>query len=267
MRSLERILAMGPQVVADAPFAAALPLRSPRWWRRWKRCGLSSLRGGLTLFELVVQGRQLVLHLPDFVLREGLFLLPVLELLLEILDLLLLVLVRQFDLLLHVDDIPGRIADFLLFLVAIARFFLCCLLNGLALLREKASLHDPLLRRDRITELLVVGDDDHAALEFLDGQSQGTQTVAVEVVRGLIKHHEVRILPHTRAENDLDLLTARQTLDGRVASLLLIEAEVHQMLLHTLARQHLALEPGSHGLLLVLTLDQRQVTHGDHDIA
>merc|ERR1719460_2049705 len=104
MRSLERILAMGPQVVADAPFAAALPLRSPRWWRRWKRCGLSSLRGGFTLFKLVVQGRQLVLHLPDFVLREGLF-----------------VLVRQFDLLLHVDDIPGCIADFLLFLVAIAR--------------------------------------------------------------------------------------------------------------------------------------------------
>merc|ERR1719460_2529552 len=266
MRSLERILAMGPQVVADAPFAAALPLRSPRWWRRWKRCGLSSLRSGFTLFQLFVQGRQLVLHLPDFVLREGLLLLPILELLLQILDLLLLLLVRQLGLLLHVDDIPGRIADLLLFLVAVAGGFLRHLLNGLTLLLQKAGLHDPLLRRDRTAELLVVGDDDHAALELLDGLGQSTQTVTVQVVRRLIKDHEVRILPHARAENDLDLLTARQTLDGRVASLFLIEAEIQQMLLYTLARQHLALEPGSHGLLLVLTLDQRQVTHGDHDI-
>ena len=30
------------------------------------------LRSSLTLFQLFVQGRQLVLHLPDFVLREGL---------------------------------------------------------------------------------------------------------------------------------------------------------------------------------------------------
>merc|ERR1719460_916561 len=244
MRSLERILAMGPQVVADAPFAAALPLRSPRWWRRWKRCGLSSLRSGFTLFQLFVQGRQLVLHLPDFVLREGLLLLPILELLLQILDLLLL----------------------LLFLVAGAGGFLCRLLNGLTLLLQKAGLHDPLLRRDRTAELLVVGDDDHAALELLDGLGQSTQTVTVQVVRRLIKDHDVRVLPHARAENDLDLLTARQALDGRVARRLLVEAEVHQVLLHALARQHLALEPGSHRLLLVLTLDQRQVTHGDHDI-
>merc|ERR1719460_206494 len=200
MRSLERILAMGPQVVADAPFAAALPLRSPRWWRRWKRCGLSSLRGGLTLLQLFVQGRQLVLHLPDFVLREGLLLLPILELLLQILDLLLLLLVRQLGLLLHVDDISGRIADLLLFRVAIARSFLCCLFHGLTLLLEKACLHDPLLRRDGIAELLVVGDDDHAALELLDGLGQSTQTVAAQVVRRLIEDDDVRVLPHTRTE-------------------------------------------------------------------
>merc|ERR1711990_1027951 len=130
---------------------------------------LSSLRSGFTLFQLFVQGRQLVLHLPDFVLREGLLLLPILELLLQILDLLLLLLVRQLGLLLHVDDVPGRIADLLLFLVAISRGFLCRLLHGLTLLLENAGLHDPLLRRDRTAELLVVGDDDHAALEFLDG--------------------------------------------------------------------------------------------------
>merc|ERR1719235_2408334 len=227
---------------------------------------LCSLRSGFTLFQLFVQGRQLVLHLPHFVLRESLFLLPILELLLKILDLLLLLLVRQLGLLLHVDDIPGRIADVLLFLVAGALLFLCCLLNGLALLLEKAGLHDPLLRCDRVTELLVVGDDDHAALELLDGQGQGTQTVAVQVVRRLIEHDKVGILPHARAENDLDLLTARQTLDGRVARRLLIEAEAHQVLLDALARQHLALETGSHRLLLVLTLDHRQVTHSDQDI-
>merc|ERR1711981_1307094 len=73
------------------------------------------LRSSLTLFQLFVQGRQLVFHLPDVVLREGLLLLPILELLLQILDLLLLLLVRQLGLLLHVDDIPGRIADLLLF--------------------------------------------------------------------------------------------------------------------------------------------------------
>merc|ERR1712118_640028 len=117
--------------------------------------GRLRLRGGLTLFQLFVQGRELVLHLPHFVLRESLFLLP-------ILDLLLILLVRQLDLLLHVDDIPGRIADLLLFLVASARVLLCSLFDGLALLLEKAGLHDPLLSRDRATELLVVGDDDHA---------------------------------------------------------------------------------------------------------
>ena len=36
---------------------------------------------------------------------------------------LLLILVRQFGLLLHVDDVPGRIADLLFFLVALARGF------------------------------------------------------------------------------------------------------------------------------------------------
>merc|ERR1712078_133015 len=167
---------------------------------------LGSLRGGFTLFQLFVQGRELVLHLPDFVLREGLFLLAILELLLQILDLLLLLLVRQFGLLLHVNDVPGRIADLLLFLVASARGCRLSLLNGLALLLEKAGLHDPLLRRNRTAELLVVGDDDHAALEFLDGLGQSAQTVAVQVVRWLIEDHDVRILPHTRAENDLDLL-------------------------------------------------------------
>merc|ERR1712072_617623 len=121
---------------------------------------LISLRGGFTLFQFFVQGRQLVLHLPHFVLRESLFLLPILELLLKILDLLLLLLVRQLGLLLHVDDVPGRIADLLLFLVAVARGFLRRLLPGLTLLLENASLHDPLLGCDRPAEFLVVGNDD-----------------------------------------------------------------------------------------------------------
>ena len=52
----------------------------------------------------------------------------------------------------------------------------------LALGGEVAGVHDPLLGAERADKLVVVRDDDDAALELGDGVGQGAEALAVQIV-------------------------------------------------------------------------------------
>merc|ERR1711908_137444 len=216
---------------------------------------LTTPGGAVSLLEL----RQAVLQLPNLLLRQRLLLLVILDLLLDGLDLLLLLLGVHVSLGLR-DDVTAGVRLHLLLLrlhlLAIPR-----LLHALALLLEATGLHDPLLRRNRTAELAVVRDDDHAALEVVDGERERAEPVAVEVVRGLIQDQDVRAHPHAASKHDLHLLATGERLDGRVRRGLRIEPEVSQVLLDGLRRQRLLHQPGSQRLLLVLTLNLGEHTH------
>merc|ERR1719405_461357 len=134
----------------------------------YQRCFCSCV----SLLEL----RELVLQLPHLLLRQRSLLLVVLELLLDGLDLLLALLRVHVRLLLS-DHVTHRIELHLLLhrepllLLVVARAL------ALALLRKLPALHDPLLLRNGTAELLVVRDDDHAALEVPDSERQGAKPV------------------------------------------------------------------------------------------
>merc|ERR1719405_270651 len=218
----------------------------------YQRCFCSCV----SLLEL----RELVLQLPHLLLRQRSLLLVVLELLLDGLDLLLALLRVHVRLLLG-DHVTHRIE---LHLLVRREPLLLLVLTGalaLTLLPKATTLHDPLLLGNRTAELLVVRDDDHATLEIADGERQGAQPVAVQVVRRLIQNQDVRVQPHARPEHDLDLLATGEGLDGGVRRSLHLEPEVDQVLLHTLRRQRLLLQTSHHRLLLVLALDLGEHAH------
>mmetsp|Transcript_8499 Transcript_8499/g.25395 ORF Transcript_8499/g.25395 Transcript_8499/m.25395 type:complete len:531 (-) Transcript_8499:501-2093(-) len=97
----------------------------------------------------------------------------------------------------------------------------------------------PDLRRDVAEEFGVVRDHEAAALELLDGRRERAERVAVEVVRGLVEHDEMRAEPHRCADDALDLLAAREVLHLAVGAELLVEPEVVQMLLDAVRRERL----------------------------
>merc|ERR1719464_1435901 len=188
--------------------------------------------GGLTslLGELLLQLGKLVLDLPQLLLGESLFLFAVLQLLLKILDRLLGVLRAECHVLLDVDLVAGAVVDVLLDLVA--GVLLPPFRDGLSLDSEVATLHDPLLRGNVLTELLVVRNDQHTAVVVLDGKHQGSETISVQIVGGLIENEDVRVLPHGGGQDDLDLHAAAELVDLGVGSGLGVHAEVAQVLLH-----------------------------------
>mmetsp|Transcript_70157 Transcript_70157/g.146772 ORF Transcript_70157/g.146772 Transcript_70157/m.146772 type:complete len:654 (-) Transcript_70157:1258-3219(-) len=212
------------------------------------------------LLELV----ELVLDLPALLVGQGLLLLAILELLLEVLDLLLLVLVGHGGALADLDLVASTIVDLVGALVALVLAIVD--LHGLTLDTQAATLHDPLLRGDAVTELLVVGNDEDSALVVLDGQDQGTQTLTIQVVGGLIEDENVRILPHRSGQDDLDLHASGELVDLGVGGGLRIDAKVAQVLLDTRLGQLLRHKTGHGGLSLVLTLHHFQVTHLDQNI-
>merc|ERR1719440_1124180 len=226
-----------------------LPGFAANAYQRWPRSRVS-------LLEL----RELVLQLPHLLLRQRALLLVVLELLLDGLDLLLALLRVHVRLLLS-DHVTHRIKLHLLLHLKPLLLLVLARALALALLRKAPTLHDPLLLCNRTAELLVVRDDDHATLEIPDGERQGAQPVAVQVVRRLIQNQDVRVQPHARPEHDLDLLATGEGLDGGVRRSLHLKPEVDQVLLHTLRRQRLLLQPSHHRLLLVLALNLGEHAH------
>merc|ERR1719218_36321 len=144
------------------------------------------------LLELI----DFVLERPLLLLRQGFVLRPGLQLLLKVLQLLLLVLRRRV-----VHSIPGNlvsrgIQQVLLRCVRSPFLFLGGRVLGLALNAQVPLLHDPLLRRHPITELLVVRDNEDTALVLLDREHESTEALPVEIIGRLIKHQDVRVLPH-----------------------------------------------------------------------
>merc|ERR1712188_270682 len=152
--------------------------------------------------------RELVLDLPHLFLREVLLLLVLLELLLEVLDGLLLLLVRQRLVALDVDLVARGIEDLLLLLVLLD--LLIAIIAALG--RQVASVHDPLLRRDAVAEVHVMGSDDDAAAVLLHRLRERAERVAIEVIRRLIDNQNVRVLPHGGGKHDLDLLAGGERL-------------------------------------------------------
>mmetsp|Transcript_108344 Transcript_108344/g.271561 ORF Transcript_108344/g.271561 Transcript_108344/m.271561 type:complete len:696 (+) Transcript_108344:201-2288(+) len=207
---------------------------------------------------------QLVLDLPQLLIRQGLFLLAVLQLLLQVLDCFLLVLVAQGGVLLHLDLVARTIVDLIRACVA----FVLALagVHGLTLNAQSATLHDPLLRGDAIAEFLVVRDDQDTALVVLDGQDQGPEPLAIEIVGGLIQDQDVRVLPHGGRQDHLHLHAAAQLIDLRVARRLWVHSKVAKVLLHARLGQLLRHEAGHGCLALVLTLHKLQVAHLDQDV-
>mmetsp|Transcript_67924 Transcript_67924/g.109449 ORF Transcript_67924/g.109449 Transcript_67924/m.109449 type:complete len:218 (-) Transcript_67924:457-1110(-) len=180
-------------------------------------------------FQAFLQLVELVLQLPDLLVRQHLLLLVVLDSLLDILDGLLLVLVAQCHHLVDNDLVSSAIVDILCGLVATK--LICLICHRLTLDAKEASLHDPLLGRHAVAELLVVGDDEDSALVVLDGQDQRTKALAVKVVRGLVKNEHVRVLPHGCSKHNLDLHAAAQLVNLSVAGGLRVYAEIGQVLL------------------------------------
>merc|ERR1719464_71243 len=210
--------------------------------------------GGLTslLGELLLQLGKLVLDLPQLLLGESLFLFAVLQLLLKILDRLLGVLRAECHVLLDVDLVAGVL--------------LLLFRDGLSLDAEVAPFHDPLLRGNVLTELLVVRNDQHASVVVLDGKHQGSETISVQIVGGLIENEDVRVLPHGSGQDDLNLHATAELTDLGVGSGLGVHAEVAQVLLHGGLRELLGHESGHSCLPLVLALHNLQVAHFNQNV-
>ena len=60
----------------------------------------------------------------------------------------------------------------------------------------------------------VVGDEDEAALEAVDGVGEGVDGLHVEVVGGLVEEQHVRRLPRQPREHHATPLPVRKLLNG-----------------------------------------------------
>merc|ERR1719218_501035 len=144
------------------------------------------------LLELI----DFVLERPLLLLRQGLVLRAGLQVLLQVLQLLLLVLRRRIAHRVPGNLVPRGVRQVLLRGVRSTFLFLGGRVLRLALNAQVPLLHDPLLRRHPITELLVVRDNEDTALVLLDREHESTEALAVQIIRRLVKHQDVRVLPH-----------------------------------------------------------------------
>jgi hypothetical protein len=79
-----------------------------------------------------------------------------------------------------------------------------------------------------------VGDDEDTSLEGLEGGDEGSERLAVEVVGRLVEDDDVGTTPGSGGENDLDLLSSRETTHGVVGGELGLETEVGEVSLNLL---------------------------------
>merc|ERR1719215_2388743 len=120
----------------------------------WEKSQIAPSRVSLGILELLLELVELVLHLPHVLVRERLFLLAVLQLLLEVLDGFLRVLRAQCHVLLHVDLVPSAIVHLVRGRVSV--ILALVLVDGLALDAKVTTLHDPLFGGHVVAEFLVV---------------------------------------------------------------------------------------------------------------
>ena len=97
-------------------------------------------------------------------------------------------------------------------------------------LRDAPLVDVPLLRAQGADELLVVRDEDDAALELADGDGQAAQRVAVQEVGRLVQHQQMRVVPHGAGNDHLDLLPAREGADFVVVGDFRVQPQVFKVL-------------------------------------
>mmetsp|Transcript_37694 Transcript_37694/g.86328 ORF Transcript_37694/g.86328 Transcript_37694/m.86328 type:complete len:336 (-) Transcript_37694:25-1032(-) len=220
-----------------------------------------SLRPFLShLLQFLVELKQLILHLVHFLLCDiRLTLGMVFQLLLDLLDAILHVFSGGQCICLDLMDIAHGIREKLLVFAGLLHLFIFVLTT---LLAQTSIAHDPLLLADSITEFLIMGNHQHTTSPRLNGDGQSTQSIAIQIIGGLIQHQNMGVLPHACTENCLDLLTGGQRPDGSVGSEFGCQAEIAQVGLNGGSAQNLADQPCASSLNLILTLALLLVAHG-----
>jgi hypothetical protein len=89
--------------------------------------------------------------------------------------------------------------------------------------------HGPNFGTDGLGELSVVSNDENTSLEGLEGGNEGGERFTIEVVGRFVENDDVRTTPGGGSENDLDLLSSRETTHGVVGGELGLETEVDEV--------------------------------------
>jgi hypothetical protein len=76
-----------------------------------------------------------------------------------------------------------------------------------------------------------VGDDEDTSLKDLEGFNERSERLTIEVVGRFVKADDVGTTPGGSTEDDLDLLTTRETPHGVVGDKLRLETEICEVLL------------------------------------
>lgn len=105
---------------------------------------------------------------------------------------------------------------------------------------DAPALDDPDLITHLVDEVLVVTDNQHAAMEVLERLDERLDGAHVQVVRGLVHDHHVRLREGQEREGRAGLLPSRgefHGLDGVVASDLVLAQVPSQLRLLVYSRQ------------------------------
>mmetsp|Transcript_32622 Transcript_32622/g.78401 ORF Transcript_32622/g.78401 Transcript_32622/m.78401 type:complete len:416 (-) Transcript_32622:1953-3200(-) len=212
------------------------------------------------LLQFLIEFNQLIFHLVHFILSDiSLSLGVILQFLLDLLDAVLNILSGGQCVGLDLMDITHSIREELLILASLLHLLIFVLT---AFLAETSVTHDPLLLADPVTEFLIVGNYQHTTSPSLDGNCQSTQGITIQIVGRLVQHQNMRVLPHACTKHSLDLLASRERPDGSVSGELSRQSKIAQMRLNGRSAQHLAHQPSSSSLNLILTLALLLVSHG-----
>ena len=196
------------------------------------------------------------------ILLVGVEVLAVLKLGLDLLDQLLLLLLGKLLLLaLNLTDVTGGIGHLGNLLCVADLVILLKHPLGIALGLEVAGVHDPGLGAKLLAELVVVGNDDNTTVEGLNGTGKGTEGLAIEVVGGLIKDEDMRLVPHGSGKDDLDLLSSGKGRHTVVGTELTVETAILEVLLDVLGRKRTDIQTGALGDLEIDGLHGLLPTH------
>lgn len=101
--------------------------------------------------------------------------------------------------------------------------------------REVSVAHGPHFGTDRLGELAVVRNDEDSSLERLEGRDERRERLSVEVVGRLVEDDDVGTTPRGSGEDDLDLLSSRETTHRVVGRELGLETEIDKVSLDLLS--------------------------------
>lgn len=128
--------------------------------------------------------------------------------------------------------------------------------GGVALQGDAAIGDVPLLGAKGADELLVMGDEDDAALELADGDGKATKRVTIQEIGRLVEHQEMGVVPHGTGDDDLDLLATGQGADLVVVGNLGVKTEILEVLGDDGGLELTVTQTFTRGLVVVEFLDQ-----------